>query len=211
MHPATFKIAKSNRTRAEVRASSDPCDMTRRRRSALVMLQRRESNSEEINCLEARSVNSHTLSPISLKVEVSKSNQAEQCTMELCKKWHSYIKRQLVGNAAKVRKLQGLFIPSTCVFFLFCFLPSLLVTMPRVVFVFCPGNGAGILSEHRWCKHATRRTRQKQGARREPVQQMQPITQVASSLCLPKEEASNSKVPSQFAADWMSTSLPVHG
>lgn len=45
-----------------------------------------KSSSEEINCLEARSVNFHTLSPISLKVEVLNQIKSSQCTMELCKK-----------------------------------------------------------------------------------------------------------------------------
>lgn len=48
----------------------------------------------KINCPEARSVNFHTLSPISLKVEVLNQIKPGQCTMELCTKWHSYAKRQ---------------------------------------------------------------------------------------------------------------------
>lgn len=40
----------------------------------------------KINCLEARSVNFHTLSPISLKVEVLNQIKPSQCTVELCTK-----------------------------------------------------------------------------------------------------------------------------
>lgn len=63
------------------------------------------SGKKKINCPEARSVHFHTLSPISLKVEVLNRIKPGQCTMELCTKWHSYVKRQLLGNIGKEGKL----------------------------------------------------------------------------------------------------------
>lgn len=59
----------------------------------------------KINCPEARSVNFHTLSPISLKVEVLNQIKPGQCTMELCTKWHSYVKWQPLRNTVKAGKL----------------------------------------------------------------------------------------------------------
>lgn len=55
----------------------------------------------KINCPEARSVNFHTLSPISLKVEVLNQIKPGQCTMELCTKWNSYVKPQPLTNTVK--------------------------------------------------------------------------------------------------------------
>lgn len=109
-----------------------------------------KSSSEEINCLEARSVNFHTLSPISLKVEVLNQIKSSQCTMELCKKWQSYTKWQLGRNTAKAKKLLSLFIHSTC-FYLSC-AEMLQVSSDRLCLYL---NHEGEISNaHRWCKHA---------------------------------------------------------
>lgn len=56
--------------------------------------------NKKINCPEARSVNFHTLSPISLKVEVLNQIKPSQCTVELCAKWHGDVERQLLKETA---------------------------------------------------------------------------------------------------------------
>lgn len=46
----------------------------------------RETGKKKINCLQPKSVNFHSLSPISLELEVLNQIMSSQCTMELCKK-----------------------------------------------------------------------------------------------------------------------------
>lgn len=55
---------------------------------------------KKINCPKARSVNFHTLSSISLKVEVLNQIRPSQCTVELCAKRRGYAERQALSSSS---------------------------------------------------------------------------------------------------------------
>lgn len=55
---------------------------------------------KKINCPKARSVNFHTLSSISLKVEALNQIRPSQCTVELCAKRRGYAERQALSSSS---------------------------------------------------------------------------------------------------------------